>query len=149
MEKFEFKIDLDTPYIKAIRFLGALMLGFFVGFIAFTFKFEGTFDWMNTATGIMCSLFFAFFPGVAKKQSLTIDETGIRLHNYTFHWGRKKEVTWEKVRGIGVQKNVIEIKNSIGSTEKIKLPLHTKSQLEELKSYLKQITEIKGLDYIK
>lgn len=149
MEKFEFRVDLNTPYIKAIHFLGASFFGFFVGIIYFNLKYEGAIDWLNSATGIMCSLFFAFFPGVAKKQSLTIDETGIYLHNYTFHWGQKSEITWENVRGIGVQNNVIEVINKVGSTEKIKLPLHTKSQLEELKSYLKQMTEIKGLRYTK
>jgi hypothetical protein len=148
MEKFEFNVDLDTPYIKAIRFIGALGLGFVTGAIFFTLKFDGTVDWMNSATVTMCSLYFAFFPGVAKKPSLTIDETGIYLQNYTFHWGEKSEITWESILGIGVQNSVIEVKNSVGSREKIKLPLHTKSQLEELRSYLKQMTEMKGLEYI-
>lgn len=149
MEKFEFKVDVNTPYIKTIRFLGIALFGFFLGAIVFTLKFEGNVDWMNSATGIMIGLVFAFFPGAAKKQSLTIDEKGIYLHHYTFHWGQKKEITWEKVKGIGVHKNVIEIRNSIGASEKIKLPLHTKKQLEELKSYLKQMTKIKELEYIK
>lgn len=148
MEKFEFKIDVNTPYIKAIRFLGAAMFGLFMGIIAITLKYEGTVDWMNSATGIIGSLLFAFFPGKAKNQSLTIDEKGIHLHNYTFHWGQKKEITWEKVKGIGVNKNKIQIKNSIGSTEKIQLPLHTDEQLEELKAYLKQVTEIRELEYL-
>lgn len=149
MEKFEFRVNLNTPYIKAIRFIGALGLGFFIGAIIFTLKYEGTVDWMNSAIGILCSMSFAFFPGVAKKQSLTIDENGIYLQNYTFHWGQKNEITWENIKGIRVSKSALEIKNSIGSTEKIKLPLHTNSQLEELKSYLKQMSEIKGLEYIK
>lgn len=149
MEKFEFKIDLDTPYIKALRFLGAALFGFFIGVTVITYKFEGNIDWISTVTGIMLSVFFAFFPGAAKKQSLTIDETGIYLHNYTFHWRQKKEITWEKVKGIRVGKNAIEIKNSIGSTERITLPLHTKSQLKDLESYLGQMSEIKGLEYIK
>ncbi|HET8865155.1 MAG TPA: hypothetical protein VFM80_05610 [Gracilimonas sp.] len=149
MEEFELKIDLNTPYIKTIHFLGAALFGFFVGVIFFNLKYEGDIDWINSATGIMCSLLFAFFPGAAKKQSLTINETGIYLQNYTFHWGQKKEVTWEKVREIRVHKNAIEIKNSIGSTEKINLPLHTKSQLEDLRTYLKQVAKIKELEFIK
>lgn len=149
MEKFEFKINLDTPYIKAIHFLGAALFGFFIGATIITFKFEGNIDWINTVTGIMLSIFFAFFPGAAKRQSLTIDETGIYLHNYTFHWGQKKEITWEKVRGIRIGKKAIEVKNNVGSTEKITLPLHTKSQLKDLESYLRQMSEIKGLEYIK
>ena len=149
MDKFEFKVDLNTPYIKTIRFIGAFGLGLFIGAIVFTLKFDGAVDWTNSATGIMCTSFFAFFPGALKKQSLTIDENGIHLHNYTFHWGQKKEITWEKIKSIGVQKNKIVIKNSIGSSEKINLPLHTKEQLEELKSYLVQITDYKNLEYSK
>jgi hypothetical protein len=149
MEKFELKIDLETPYIKTIRFLGAALFGFMIATIFSALKFEGQVDWVNSATGIALSVFFAFFPGAAKRQSLTIDETGIYLHNYTFHWGEKKEMKWEKVRGIGIQKNAIEIKNSIGSSEKINLPLHTKSQLEELRLYLKEAAKIKELEYIK
>lgn len=148
MEEFKLKIDLNSPYIKTINFLGAAFFGFFVGIIFFNLKYEGDNDWLNSATGLMCSLFFAFFPGAAKKQSLTINETGIYLQNYTFHWGQKKEITWEKVRGIRIYNNSIEIKNSIGATEKINLPLPTKTQLEDLRSYLKQVAEIKELEYI-
>ncbi len=148
MEKFELKVDVNTPYIKAIRFLGSTGLGFFIAAIVFTFKFEGEIDWVNSSTGILISLFFSLFPGALKKQCLIIDEVGIHLHNYTFHWGQKKEMAWEKIQGIGVQKNIIEIKNSIGSKEKIDLPLHTESQLEDLKSYLKQMAEIRNLEYI-
>ena len=93
MEKFEFKIDLDTPYIKTIHFLGAAGVGFFIAAAIFTFKFERNVDWvywLYSINGLTLCLFFAFFPGAAKKQSLTIDETGIYLHNYTFHWGQKK-----------------------------------------------------------
>ncbi|MDZ7757155.1 EbsA family protein [Rhodohalobacter sp.] len=149
MDKFEFKVDLNTPYIKTIRFIGTLGLGFVIGAIVFTLKFDEAVDWTNSATVIMCMTFFAFFPGALKKQSLTIDEKGIHLHNYTFHWREKKEITWEKVKSIGVQKNKIVIKNNVGSSEKINLPLHTKEQLEELKSYLMQISDYKNLEYSK
>ena len=149
MENFEFNVDVNTPYIQAIRFLGAVILGFFIGAIVFIINYGGEVNWMITATGILHSLFFAFFPGAIKNQSLNIDETGIYLHNYTFHWGEKTEITWEEVRGVGVHKHTIEIRNSIGATEKIKLPLHTNHQLEELRSYLLQLTEAKGLEYLK
>jgi len=55
---------------------------------------------------------------------------------------------WDKIQGIGVQKNALQIRNSAGAKEKINLPLHTKSQLDELKSYLKKMVETKGLEYI-
>ena len=146
MEKFKFRVDLNTPYMKAINFIGAASFGFIVGTIFLKLRYEGAIDWLNSATGIMCSLFIAFFPDAVKKQSLTIDETGIYLHNYTFHLGQKSEIKWENVSKIGVKSNVIQVINRVGSIEKIKLPIHTKSQLEELKSYLKQMTEIKNLE---
>jgi hypothetical protein len=149
MKKFEFKVDVNTPYVKIIRFFGVALFGFIIGSIVFTYKFEGSIDWMNSVTGIMCSLFLSVLPDVWKKQSLTIDEEGIYLHNYTFGQGQKKDITWEKVKGIGVNKNAIKLRNSTGSTEKINLPVYTKDQLEELRSYLKQMTKVKGLEYIK
>lgn len=60
MDPFELKVDTNTIYIKIIRFLGALMLGFFIGAIAFIYKYEGTIDWMNSFTSIVLSLAFAF-----------------------------------------------------------------------------------------
>ncbi|MTI86930.1 MAG: hypothetical protein FH748_03060 [Balneolaceae bacterium] len=149
MEKLEFKADLNTPYIKIVRFLGAALFGFVVGSVVFTLKFEGTIDWMYSVSGIMCSLVFMAFPEIWKKQSLTIDEMGIYLHNYTFGNNQKREITWEEVKGIGVNGNSIEFKNNIGSTERINLPVYTKNQLKELRSYLKQMTDTKGLEYIK
>src|SRR5690554_2552596 len=148
MEKFELKIDLNTPYIRVIRFVGTLLLGFFIAMIILKFKYEGTVDWMSAPPGIIFSIIFAFFPGAAKKQALTIDEEGIHLHHYTFHWGQKKEIRWEKVKAVGVQKNKIEIKNSIGISEKIQLPLHTKEQLEELRAYLPRIAKVKEIEYL-
>ena len=147
MEKFELIVDVNTRYIKVIRFIGALGLGFILGTTLSTFKYEGFVDWMNAISGLLCSFVLTIFPGVMKKHSLTIDDTGIYLQNYTFHWGQKTEITWEKIHEIGVQKNIIKIKNRMGSIEKINLPIHTKHQLEELKFYVKQMTEIKNLEY--
>jgi hypothetical protein len=149
MEKFEFNVDMNTPYVKIIRFLGAAAFGFMVGGIIVTVKLEGTIDWMISVSGIMCSLFMSVYPEIWKKQSLTIDEEGIYLNNYTFGWDQKKEITWEKVKGVGVKKNAIEFQNSNGIREKISLPVHTESQIEELRAYLKQMTNIKELEYIK
>jgi|AntRauTorcE11897_2_1112592.scaffolds.fasta_scaffold31832_1 hypothetical protein len=149
MEKFELKVDINTPYMKVIQFIGVLGLGFFIGSIFFTLKFDGDVDWMNSATGIMCNLFLAFYPEAVKKHTLTIDDKGIFLHNYTFHRGRKNEITWEKINGIGIHKKAIQIRNSIGSTEKIQLPIHTKNQLEELRSYLEKVAQVKEVEYIK
>lgn len=147
MKPFELKIDLNTPYIRVIHFLGAAGIGFFIAAVLFTYKFDGQIEWMNTVTGIICCALFAFFPGAAKKQSLTVDEDGIRLQNYTFHWGQKKEISWEQVRKVEVKNSSIHIINGVGSAEKIKLPLYTKKQKEALISYLKEVTLVKGMKY--
>lgn len=146
MEPFELKVDTNTVYIKIIRFLGILMLGFFIGATIFIYKYEGTIDWMNSFTGITCSLVFAFFPGAAVNQDLIINEEGIFLNNYSTFWG-KKEYNWSSVKAVEVKKNRIELTKNVGSTAKIKLPIHTEEQIENLKNYLRQITSSKEIVY--
>lgn len=148
MEKFELKVDLNTPYIKAIRFFGIFMLGFFIAAIVFKFKHGIIIDWMNALTGILLSIIFAFYPGLAQKKSLTVDEEGIYLNNYTFTWGGKKQYKWSEIKAVEVEKNRIKLKNSIGSTEKIKLPIYTKEQIKNLRTYLKKLTDAKQIEYL-
>ena len=147
MESFELKVDTNSIYIRIIRFLGTLMLGFFIGALLFKYRYEGTVDWMNIATGIMCSTFFAFFPGAAGKQALLINKDGIFLHNYRSLWGGKKSYDWSSIRAVTVKKNRIELKNRIGSTEKIKFPIHTESQAEKLKEYLREVSASREIEY--
>ncbi|PAU95811.1 hypothetical protein CK503_01765 [Aliifodinibius salipaludis] len=144
MESFELKVDTNTTFIRIIRFLGTLALGFFIGVISIKYKYEGTIDWMNAFVGIVCSLSFAFFPGAAKKQSLKISEDGISQNTF---WGRKKQYDWSKIKAVEVKKNRIELTKSIGSTERIKLPIHTKDQVKNLKNYLQQVTDTKEIAY--
>lgn len=146
MEPFELKVDTNTTYIKIIRFLGAMMLGFFIGAIIFIHKYEGTIDWINSFTGITCSLVFAFFPGAARKQALIVNEEGIFLKNYSMFWG-KKEYKWSSVKAVVVKKNKIELTKKVGSTAKIKLPLHTEKQIENLRNYLRRVTNSKDIAY--
>ncbi len=146
MEPFELKVDTNTVYIKIIRFLGILMLGFFIGAIIFIYKYEGTIDWINSFTGITCSLVFAIFPGIAGKQALIINEEGIFLKNYSTFWG-KKEYNWSSVKAVEVKKNRIELTKNVGSTAKIKLPIHTEEQIEKLKNYLRQLSSSKEITY--
>jgi hypothetical protein len=148
MEPFELKVDTNTIYIKIIRFLGTMMLGFFIGAILFKYRYEGTIDWLNSFTGIVLSLVFAFYPGASGKQAILINEDGIFLKNYPL-WKGKKEYDWSSVKAVEVKKNRIELTTSVGSTEKIKLPIHTKDQIANLKTYLRQLADSREIAYKK
>lgn len=67
MEPFELKVNTNMIYIKIIRFVGTLMLGFFIGVISFKYQYGGTNDWMSAFISIVCSLGFAFYLGAAAK----------------------------------------------------------------------------------
>lgn len=146
MDPFELKVDTNTIYIKIIRLLGALMLGFFIGAIAFIYKYEGTIDWMNSFTSIVLSLAFAFFPGAAGKKSLVINEDGIFLKNYGWIGG-EKEYNWSTVKAVEVKKDRIELTRIVGSTDKIKFPIYTGEQIENLKKYLQQLSGLKEMTF--
>ena len=148
MDKFELKIDVNTPYIRTIRFIGALMVGIVIGGNLITYKSGMAIDWLNSFSGVMLGLFFAFFPSTSKKQSLSIDENGIHTHHYKFHWGERNEIKWENISAIGVEKNKIHIKNTVGSSEKISLPIPTEEQISNLQTYLREVTKIKQIDYL-
>jgi hypothetical protein len=122
------------------------MLGFFIGAISFKYQYEGTIDWMNAFIGILCSLAFAFFPGAAGKQALIINEKGIFLENYSSFWG-KKEYNWSTVKAVEVKGNRVELTKKVGSTEKIKLPLHTDKQIKNLKKYLQELSRSKDIAF--
>ena len=146
MEPFELKVDTNTIYIKVIRFLGTLMLGFFIGAISFKYQYEGTIDWMSAFISIVGSLAFAFFPGAAGKKALILNEEGIFLKNYSLVWG-KQEYNWSAVKAVEVKKDRIELTKNVGSTDKIKLPIHTDEQIENLKKYLQQLSSSKDIAF--
>jgi len=148
MEQFEFKVDTSTIYIKTLNALGFILFGFTIGITTFVYKTGEPIDWMNTFMSTIVSFGFAFFPGFAKMPELYFNEKGIYLKNYSFHWGEKKEIEWDKISSIRVDRNQLSIKNAIGSSEKIKLPIHTKEQIKDLKSYLQEITSQKEVEYL-
>tara|TARA_R110002124_G_scaffold135815_3_gene298862 strand:- start:20773 stop:21222 length:450 start_codon:yes stop_codon:yes gene_type:complete len=148
MESFEFKVDTSTKYIKTLNALGFVIFGFTIGITTFAYKTGESIDWMNTFMLTVWSILFGFFPGFAKLPELYFTEKGIYLKNYAFHWGERKEITWDKISSIRVDRTQLSIKNTIGSSEKIKLPLHTKEQIKNLKSYLKEITSKKEVEYL-
>jgi len=143
MEPFVLEVDTNTTYIKMIRFIGTVMLGFFIGALTFKYRYDRTIDWMNAFTGITFSLIFAFFP---KKRALIINDEGIIVEHYRSFWGRR-EYNWASVKSVDIKGDRIELTKNIGSTEKIKLPFYTKEQIENLKSYLLQVTTSKEITY--
>ncbi|MCH8548631.1 MAG: hypothetical protein LAT80_07110 [Balneolaceae bacterium] len=148
MEKFELRTDKGLTLIKATRFLGTIFFGFFIGATFMIYRIDGSVEWMTALPGIVCSLALALFPGGRVKECLKLDGEGITFFNYQLYGGKEKKIEWEKVKAIGVNKNVIEIKNSIGSSEKIRLPFTTNKKREQFKHYLKQLTDSKGLEYL-
>ncbi|NGP89513.1 hypothetical protein [Fodinibius halophilus] len=150
MEPFELTVDTETIYVKIIRFLGTFLMGFFIGSIIMKYQYDNSVDWMNVLIGVGGSATFAFFPGLGRKPKLQISPEGIFLKNYSNYssplFGKKK-YTWDTITAVNLKKNKIQLTNSIGSTEKIKLPLHTKEQVDNLRNYLKKITQNKDIVY--
>lgn len=148
LRTFEFKVDVNTSYMKAIRFIGAFTLGFLLASILMKYRYGAEIDWMPVISGSLCGLFLALFPGaIAKKQYLTIDDEGIHLHGYSISGGQKKAIKWDKIQSVRIDRNAISIKNKIGSIEKVKLPINTKEQISQLKAYLKRASETKNIIY--
>ncbi|MCG8372358.1 MAG: hypothetical protein MI700_02440 [Balneolales bacterium] len=155
MKEFKLEIDTNTVYVKAFRFLGAFLLGLSVGLMFMAFKSGAEIDWFLTVIIILpVSLALAFFPFPnAKKRSLTINENGIFTEGYAFHYQERNKMHWEKIRSIRVTNSwflstaKIKITNTVGTSETIQLPLHTKNQLQELREYLEEAAEFKGVEF--
>jgi hypothetical protein len=153
MKEFKLELDRNTVYIKTIRFIGTLLMGFFIGAIFIKLRNGLEVDWMAVPGGFFPALFFAFFPGFGKTQSITINEHGFYTEGYAFHYGEQTKIEWEKIRSVRVEKGSfftsarIIIKNQVGSTEKIPLPLFTKSQFSNLKTYLQEAASAKEVSY--
>ncbi len=148
MEQFEFKIDTSTIWIKAIRALGFLAIGFTIGAISFTYKYGEPINWVGVFILMGCGLNFAFFPGFGKQPSLIFSENGITFQDSQYPYETNKEIAWEKISEIRIDRTQVYIKKTIGSSEQIKLPLYTKDQIAGLKSYLKEITSAKEVTYL-
>lgn len=147
MEPFELKVDTDTIYIKIIRFLGILMLGFAIGVLTMKYKYSSDIDWLNAVTLVGLSFVFALFPGRGNRQSIIINEDGITLHHYPLYWGGEKQYQWNSIEKVEVEKNYIVLRKTVGSTSKIKLPIHTQQQVEDLKTYLQQLVKEKEINF--
>lgn len=148
MEPFEFKIDTSTKWMKALNALGFILLGFTISSVMFSYKFGEPIEWMHIFTSVLLGLVLGIFPGRAKLPELYIDKSGISVKNYTFDRTEQKEITWDKISEIRVDRNKIYIKRTIGSSERIKLPIYTKEQVQGLKAYLQNIAPKKEVKYL-
>lgn len=148
MEKFNFKSELGLTFTNTSRLLGTVFFGFFLGTIFTIYKLEGQFEWTTLLPAILCSLALALFPGVRRKECLTLDEEGITFFNYHLFGGKENKIVWDKINSIRVHTNTIEVKDNFGSSIHMRLPIHMKKKRDLLKNYLKQLTDSKSLEYL-
>ena len=154
MQEFKLQIDTDTIYIRVIRFIGSFGLGFFTALILSDFKQGNEIEWMPLIGGIGGCIAFAFYPGLmAKKQALVINKHGIHTVGYAYHFQERNKMSWDKIRSIQfvepsfLTSGKLSIINSIGSTENISFPPHTKNQLHELKEQLATFASEKEIEF--
>lgn len=152
MQEFKLQIDTNTISIRAIRFIGSFVLGFFAALIFSDFKQGNEIDWMPLIGGIGGCIAFAFYPGLmAKKQALVINKHGIQTVGYAYHFQERNKMSWDKIRSIQfveptfLTSGKLSIINTVGSTENISFPLHTKNQLQEFKEHLATFASAKGI----
>lgn len=153
MQEFKLQIDTNTIYIQAIRFIGSFVLGFFAALILTDFKHGNEIDWMPLLGGIGGCIALAFYPGLMpKKQALVINKHGIHTVGYAYHFQERNKMSWDKIRSIQfveptfLTSGKLSIINSIGSTENISFPLHTKNQMKEFKDHLATFASEKEID---
>lgn len=154
MKELRLEIDTNTKYMKILRGFGKIMMGLTIGSTLIELKHDIAVDWMNTIMLFSISTMFGFFPGLAAKRvALIINEEGIFTKGYAYHFQERSQLKWDKIRNIKVTESwlfssgQIKITNSIGSSETISLPLHTKSQLQDLKTYLQEACTEKEITY--
>lgn len=148
MKEFKLEIDTNTIYIKVLRFLGSVGLGIVLSFIFFSLKHGMEINWISQFSLFLSSLFFTLFPGLRNRSFLTINDLGIFTHpiNKTY-WTGQYEFYWDKITSIELEKNHVKIKQVKKSVDRIRLPYYTKNQWNELKSFLKEATEFKQVEF--
>jgi hypothetical protein len=152
MKEYTLEPDTNTIYFRTLSGLGFIIIGLSIGWTSFEIKHDMPVDWFNSISLLCYGILFGYgLPTISKRQSITINKDRIYTKGYTFHFGQKSSVDWDSIRSIRFVKGSflgtsrIEIKNQIGSTEKISLPIHTKSQIIELKEYLAELSKHKNL----
>ncbi len=149
MEEFKLEANINTIQFKAITFLGLLLLGLII-WLTFSGLNSSEPSGINAVTGLLSgfALIFALSFGNLRRQSLVINDQGFHARNYRLNLGGKEKIKWEKISGITLIKNKIVVKYSIGTTERMSLPmLHTKQQILQLKEYLQEAAKFKNLEF--
>lgn len=148
MKEFKLEIDTNTIYVKTFRFLGSVGLGFVISGIFFSLKHGTDINWMSFFGLFGTSLFFTLFPGLKNRNFLTVNELGIFTHPINkAYWTGQYEFYWDKITSIELEKNHVKIKQVKKSVDRIRLPYYTKNQWNELKSFLKEATEFKQVEF--
>lgn len=142
MRSYTIQTDTNTIWMKIIRYIGTLFLGFFIGATFIKYKYSMDIDWMNFTAGTLCSLSLSVFPGMGHKPSITVNKDGIFAEPGNLaNGGLKTEYRWDHISSVGLQKNRIRITTPVGSQDYIRLPYFTRSQWSELEEVLDEYDE--------
>lgn len=145
MDYLELRDNPNRPILKFFRSFFLLYLGFVSGVAVTIYLTEGRIEW-TSAFLIFLALVFAGSRTLTIK-SVTFTDHGIRFTNYLPFGGKSKTFQWDQMREVTLRKRVIEINNSVGSTEKVKLPHHTKEKGKQLHAILEQLSSEKAFIY--
>lgn len=153
MKEFKLEFDFNTLPVLGIRYIGTLMLGILIGMSILQVMNADPVNWISLFGGASAAFMFSVFPGKIKSYSITMNEDGIFTNNYR-NLFESQQIDWDKVRSIQIKKSTffssgyIHITKTIGSTEKIFLPMHSKQQFEEFVDFTKQLVQEKEIEYI-
>ena len=137
MTRITVKTDVNTLWIKAIRYTGTLFLGAFLGIIFYKLKNDLPVEWINFLGGSLSSLFLSVFPGFGSKHHVTVNDSGIFTSSSNQpETGYKSEYPWEKIRSAELDRNRLLITTTAGNTERVRLPIFTKTLWSELEAVL-------------
>ena len=148
MKQFDFEKDYSTIYMKSLNILGYLLLGFAIGIITYKFKLGEPINWMHIAPLFIFGLVFTLFPLFSKLPTFKVNDQGFFFKNHKVHKLERKTISWDKVSSIQVKKDHLSIEKTAGPKEEINLPNYSKKQVNDLKSYLKEISFQKDVNYL-
>ncbi|TVQ65868.1 MAG: hypothetical protein EA360_07985 [Balneolaceae bacterium] len=145
MNDYVIRENPDRPLLKFFRFIGIFYLGFFSGAVTTVYLLQERIEWTSV---ILIFLALAFWGSRTRSiKSVKISEKGITFTNYLPFGGKSKTFAWDTIREVTLQKKVIELRNNAGSTEKLKLPYHSKQQGEELREILENLSKENAFQY--
>lgn len=148
MRPFEFKVDTSTPLMEVIHAGTFLVMIFSLGTVVYAALREEPFEWGISLLIVAGSLVFGLRPYVSSQYYLILNEEGVYQHNNFFQMRHNRLIPWDWIKSIKVQKHALSITYHIGATERVKMPIHTSQQVRDLKAYLKQLTQLKEVEYL-